>query len=371
MAESKGPVIAGVAISFAILSFVVICLRLFARIYVLKRMGLDDYLIIGACLLSWAFTSVTIVAVKHGMGKHLEDVNPDGLITYAFVVWLSSMFYLACLGFVKTSVCWFYTRLGDKQLTRLSLIMMCVVGCQATSFVLTAAFQCHPIAKAWDTSIPGHCVTINVFYLANAALNIVTDLITYSLPIRVILNLHMPAKQKLALGGILCLGLFACISSIIRITYIPAMLTSSDSTFAISGAMYWSAIEINVGILASSIPSFKAIASRFLPRLIGEYSSNKGYSGWSSDNGAKRYASGFSRVREHVFGMSVLETRGEGDTVTGTQIERNTSEERIIVPEGRIFAHTQIETNVEVSPDYLRAAHSFDHPRSVATVGSS
>ena len=42
MAESKGPVIAGVAISFAILSFVVICLRLFARIYVLKRMGLDD-----------------------------------------------------------------------------------------------------------------------------------------------------------------------------------------------------------------------------------------------------------------------------------------------------------------------------------------
>lgn len=42
MAATQGPVIAGVAISFAILSFVTICLRLFARIYVLKRMGLDD-----------------------------------------------------------------------------------------------------------------------------------------------------------------------------------------------------------------------------------------------------------------------------------------------------------------------------------------
>ncbi|GLB02049.1 hypothetical protein AtubIFM57258_000462 [Aspergillus tubingensis] len=369
MAATQGPVIAGVAISFAILSFVTICLRLFARIYVLKRMGLDDYLIIGACLLSWAFTAVTIVAVKHGMGQHMVDVDQSGLITYSFAVWLSSMFYLAALGFVKTSVCWFYTRLGDKQLTRMSLVMMCVVGCQATSFVLTAAFQCNPIARAWNTSIPGRCVTINVFYLANAALNITTDLLTYSLPIRVILKLHMPKKQKLALGGILCLGLFACISSIIRITYIPAMLTSSDSTYAISGAMYWSAIEINVGILASSIPSFKAIASRFLPRLIGEYSSNRGYGGWSSSN-MRKEESGFSKGREHPFDMSILQTQ-DGDAMTGTQIGRNNSQERIIIPDGKIYAHTEIETNVEVSAEYYtRPMQSFDIPRSLGTHSS-
>ncbi|PWY72954.1 integral membrane protein Pth11-like protein [Aspergillus heteromorphus CBS 117.55] len=373
MSKSQGPVVAGVAVAFAALTFVVICLRLFARVYVLKRMGLDDFLIIGACFLSWAFTTVTVVAVHHGMGKHLVDVDENGLMTYSFAVWLSSMFYLACLGFVKTSVCWFYTRLGDKHLTRAAIVMMCVVGAQATSFVLTAAFQCQPIAKAWDTSIPGKCVTINVFYLCNAALNILTDLVTYSLPIRVILRLHMPLKQKLALGGILCLGLFACISSIIRITYIPSMLTSADYTYAISGAMYWSAIEINVGILASSIPSFKAIASRFLPRLIGEYSADKGYN-WSSSNNNnnnnsnnqnKRYGSGFSKVREHTFGMSILNTRGEEETVTDTHIGRNTSEERIIIPEGKIFAHTEIETNVEVSPDYVvETVPSFERERS-------
>ncbi|PYH42878.1 putative integral membrane protein Pth11-like [Aspergillus saccharolyticus JOP 1030-1] len=340
MAETQGPVVAGVAIAFAVLTFTVLGLRLFARVFVLKRLGLDDYLIVVACLLSGAFTAVTVVAVQHGMGQHIDEVNPEGLITYAFVVWLSSMFYLACLGFIKTSVCYFYTRLGDKTLTRRSLVMMCVVGCQAMAFVLTAAFQCNPIPKAWDASLSGHCVSINVFYLANAALNIFTDLLTYTLPIRVILHLHMPHKQKCALGAILCLGLFACVSSIIRITYIPAMLTSADSTYAISGAMYWSAIEINVGILAASIPSFKAIASRFLPRWIGEYSSNKGYSygGWSSGNnhGAKRYGSGFSKPRAPEFGMSVLQSCAD----TG-------SEDRIVVPAGRIMAQTEIETNVE------------------------
>lgn len=117
------------------------------------------------------------------------------------------MFYLACLGFVKTSVLWFYTRLGDRFLTRISYVMMGVIVCQATSFVLVAAFQCQPISKAWTGTGPGKCVEINIFYLANAALNILTDLLTYTLPIRVIFKLQMPQKQKIALIFILCLGL--------------------------------------------------------------------------------------------------------------------------------------------------------------------
>lgn len=89
----------------------------------------------------------------------------------------------------------------------MSIAMGVVVTAQALSFVLTAAFQCSPVRKAWDVNVPGKCVRINVFYLANAALNILTDVLTYSLPIRVILKLQVPRKQKIALGFILCLGL--------------------------------------------------------------------------------------------------------------------------------------------------------------------
>lgn len=78
---------------------------------------------------------------------------------------------------------------------------------QAGSFVLVAAFQCQPISKAWNTTKPGKCVQINLFYLCNAALNIFTDLLTYTLPINVVFRLQMPRKQKLILALILCLGL--------------------------------------------------------------------------------------------------------------------------------------------------------------------
>ncbi|KAJ5162732.1 uncharacterized protein N7500_004562 [Penicillium coprophilum] len=325
---SQGPKVAGICIAFAALTFVVLALRLFSRIFVLGQMGVDD-------------------SIKHGLGKHIGDVDQAGMVDYAFAVWLSSMFYLATLGFIKTSVLWFYTRLGDRYLTRLSWVMMGVIIAQATSFVLVAAFQCQPISMAWTGTGPGKCVTINIFYLCNAALNILTDILTYTLPIKVIFSLQMPQKQKFILAIILCLGLFACVSSIIRITYIPAMLTSKDSTYAISGAMYWSVIETNVGIFAASIPSFKAIASRFVPRFIGEYSSGKKYGPWSSNTTGPRYPSGFAKVTDpNSITMDTIHYNE--DRTMGTKIgaASNSSEERII-PQGKIFTHTEIETTFE------------------------
>lgn len=134
------------------------------------------------------------------------------------------------------------------------------------------------------------------------------------------------------------------------------MLTSADYTYAISGAMYWSVIENNVGILAASIPSFKAIASRFIPRFIGEYSSGRKYGPWSGNTDARKYGSGFTKVTDPN-NITMGTMNGKDDDVTmGTQIgaadRDNSSEDRIIIPDGKIFTQTEIETTVESTDDY-------------------
>lgn len=222
------------------------------------------------------------------------------------------------------------------------------------------------------------CVNINAFYLANAALNIATDLITYSLPIRLALNLQVSYKQKLALVIMFSLGFFACISSIIRITFIPGMLTSTDPTFAITKPMYWSVIETNVGILAASIPSFKPFARKYFPRLLGESNAYSGRSGGSYGHAAsggsvaRKLRSPFDRMsrkggvielidvgkkktgitttiqageekgrvgRGSVAGhknTKDLEKRSDGDGSADLKEMRTESEERIVVPQGHI-----------------------------------
>lgn len=155
--------------------------------------------------------AVTVVAVQHGLGQHIEAamaLENNDLTTYAKIVWFSAIFYNATLGFIKISVLALYMRLGDRTLYRLALMMVVVVSCQAGGNVLAAIFQCTPVAAAYDQSITDKkCINVNAFYLANAAVNIFTDLLTYTLPLKLIANLQMPRRQKIGLAVILCLGL--------------------------------------------------------------------------------------------------------------------------------------------------------------------
>lgn len=123
-------------------------------------------------------------------------------------VWISSMFYNASLGFIKCSVLALYARLGDRQLRRMAHIVIGICAASATANVLVCIFQCWPLNAAWDNTITQkRCININAFYLANAGTNIATDLLAYLLPMRLVKNLQIPRKQKIAVAFMLCLGL--------------------------------------------------------------------------------------------------------------------------------------------------------------------
>ena len=66
------------------------------------------------------------------------------------------------------------------------------------------------------------------------------------------------------------------------------MLKSADPTFVIAKPYYWSIIEINVAILAASLPSFKPLVKRFLPRLLGSSRGRSGSPGYGSSGSASR-----------------------------------------------------------------------------------
>lgn len=132
------------------------------------------------------------------------------------------------------------------------------------------------------------------------------------------------------------------------------MLTSDDATWAITGAMYWSVIETNVGILSASIPSWKVLAKRYVPRLLG--SSGRGTSG--KQNSGFRLSSmgasgggGAKPVRLHMArdtemgGRKWLATHvGKRNGVTK---EHSSDEEALCTPTGRIGVKTEISMKFE------------------------
>lgn len=120
------------------------------------------------------------------------------------------MFYNATLGFIKTSALSLYLRLTPSEgFRRVTFVMMAVVASQAAANVLTCIFQCLPVSYVWNQVVQGShgkCVKINEFYLTNAALNILTDFMTYTLPMPMLWQLQLPKRQKIGLIAVLGLG---------------------------------------------------------------------------------------------------------------------------------------------------------------------
>ena len=59
-----------------------------------------------------------------------------------------------------------------------------------------------------------------------------------------------------------------CVISIIRIPTLAQISRSPDVTYSNQPAALWSALEVNIGIICASLPSLKAAATRFFPRIF-------------------------------------------------------------------------------------------------------
>jgi hypothetical protein len=117
------------------------------------------------------------------------------------------MAYSASAMFVKLSLLAFYLRLSPNKTFRITVYtMMAVSICFGVGSVLSAGLQCIPTAMLWDINVKGKCLDINLFYFANAALNIVTDTIIYCLPIPTLWKLQLPVVQRIGLCVVLGLG---------------------------------------------------------------------------------------------------------------------------------------------------------------------
>lgn len=74
------------------------------------------------------------------------------------------------------------------------------------SFLFVCIFQCNPIPKAWDLTIPGTCVDLRKVFIGNAVINIVTDFAILAMPVHQVWKVQMRLAQKIIISGIFLLG---------------------------------------------------------------------------------------------------------------------------------------------------------------------
>src|SRR5689334_21951056 len=114
------------------------------------------------------------------------------------------MTYSAGIMFIKLSFLLLYRRIFKSASTPswrcLWWITLFVVVGYSIGGILASLLACLPIYSGWDLTItPSVCINKAAFYIANACLNVATDLVVLALPIPIIWRTLLSLRQKILL----------------------------------------------------------------------------------------------------------------------------------------------------------------------------
>jgi hypothetical protein len=99
---------------------------------------------------------------------------------------------------------------------------------------------------------------------AISSINVGTDLIIFSIPMKPLWNMPLLRRQRYLLIGIFCFGFIVVIISIVRIPTLRRGASSPDPTFTNVQTALWSLAELETAILCTSLPILRPIVARFM-----------------------------------------------------------------------------------------------------------
>ncbi|KAJ4314373.1 hypothetical protein N0V94_006475 [Neodidymelliopsis sp. IMI 364377] len=225
-----------------------------------------------------AFTVISFVSVQAGNGKHAMFVSyPEGVSEILKYLYLSIIFYNVSLTITKISILLQYHRIFTLREMRIPVyVALALVSAWGVALLFTSIFSCVPVDAYWQITeqSTAKCVNRMALWYTNASVNIVTDLLVAIIPVPGLWGLQIPKRQKIALLGILTIGWFVCIVSVIRLYALTVFARhQDDTTYYSAPTAYWSAIEANLAIVCASLPALKPLVVRVVPVFGTRYSS--------------------------------------------------------------------------------------------------
>jgi hypothetical protein len=115
--------------------------------------------------------------------------------------------YIFTAAIIKTSLLLMYVRAFEIRSLRIaSIILEVIIICWAIAIIVLCIFQCTPVAKAWNPTLPGHCINLKGSFIGNAVPNIATDVAMLALPVHALWKLDTSTGLKIQLSVVFLLG---------------------------------------------------------------------------------------------------------------------------------------------------------------------
>ncbi|KAI1080746.1 hypothetical protein F5B20DRAFT_93426 [Whalleya microplaca] len=263
-------------IVFFALTPVFLAIRIWSRLKTRSGLGWDDWTIIVSWIFAQTVSGLLVAACTYGFGQHLYNLSDHNRLLTLKLYYIAQAFYKVTLNLTKASILLLYLRIFVQKWFKVTCyVLLAIILSYMLATTASSIWQCTPIARAWDKSIPGTCISITVNWYANAGFSIATDIIILGLPMQPIYQSKLPTKQKWALMVVFALGIFVTVTSILRMQTLDFSSTSSDPTYDITSSI-WTVIEDNVALICACLPMCKGVLNWLFPTIFQSSSSHTG-----------------------------------------------------------------------------------------------
>ncbi|MCJ1311191.1 hypothetical protein MMC25_004862 [Agyrium rufum] len=139
----------------------------------------------------------------------------------------------------------------------LTNVLLSVVVLYGVGTIAATLLQCQPLAYAWDKSLDGECIDIELFWTINAWFTIVFDSIVLILPWYYVYHLSIARRQKVLLGLAFSVGIVVVTTSIMRYTSLHSASNASDQTVGTLKSTTYTTAECSVALICACLPVLK------------------------------------------------------------------------------------------------------------------
>ncbi|KAK6225597.1 hypothetical protein QIS74_01644 [Colletotrichum tabaci] len=263
--ENLANLIIGVTSALLAVTTIFVALRIYVRAFFIKKWRADDTMLVCSFFAVVFHDTMVCLGTRFGLGKHVWMTPIKTIIKGQKLAMSVIMLYNIAFISIKITFLLQYRRVFPlpkvELLCNIGIAFLVVFG---LSTLISAGVTYGIIFRNnyWNSPI-----NILGWWLANASLHLVTDILIFILPLPLLgmLKLHKP--QKLALFASFSLGFLTCAISIIRIITLPGSLDTVDQTYESTPTTLWTIAELSSAVICCCIPTLRPLVqrSRYLP----------------------------------------------------------------------------------------------------------
>ncbi|KAI0476313.1 hypothetical protein GGR56DRAFT_464727 [Xylariaceae sp. FL0804] len=261
----------GVVITFMLMTWICVLLRLHVRFRVVHAAGWDDLYVVLYLLTVTVGTIAICLAVRYGgLGKHFLLLDQPTREAYLKTFYVANATYITSTAFIKAALLLQYLRIFDPGTVthRLIKALIIFVALWGFAYSFLGWVPCFPVWEFWIADAGARCYGFGsadarafvATFESHTAINMVLDLLVLFLPLPLYWRANTTPAARLRLTGLMAAGTLVIVFATWRLVTIirhqAATYPTRDPTWYGPLTILLAVLEVDAAAICASVPVF-------------------------------------------------------------------------------------------------------------------